>query len=58
MNTSDKRVYLASATLGTLYEIMGETNKRALVTETKVDYINPVKECGIFNDKVAEVKMR
>jgi len=37
---------------------MSETNKKALGTETKVDYINPVKECRIFNDKVAEVKIR
>ena len=36
---------------------MGETNKRALGIETKVDYIVPVREFGIFNDKVAEVKI-
>jgi hypothetical protein len=35
---------------------MGETNKRALGTEAKVNYIAPVKEFGTFKDKVAEVK--
>jgi len=36
---------------------MGETNKRALGIEAKDDYIAPVKEFGVFNDKVAEVKI-
>jgi len=35
---------------------MGETNKRVLGIEAKVDYIAPVKEFGTFKDRVSEVK--